>query len=135
MRREIQIIKGYAIHTMLTPSTHIRTVHLVVFMISTHLCRSKPKLICFDEIQQTQSRASTVEPQLAVFFNPQILRTISFGYNVKHPPNSLFPFPVWGFIITDDDCHILSARLWEVTIWLWHLNKETLSSSKPYQTK
>ena len=71
-RREIQIIEAYANPTMLTPPP--RAVHLVVSQISTHLCRSKPKLIWSDQIRKTQLPASTVVPQLCLFQNPKILR-------------------------------------------------------------
>ena len=40
------------------------------------------------------------------FQNPQILRTIFSGYDIMH---TSAPFPVWEFIMTNDDCHILCA--------------------------
>ena len=40
---------------------------------------------------------SMVQPQLTLFQNPQILRTISSGHDVIETPA---PFPVWGFIMT-----------------------------------
>ena len=69
------------------------------------------------EIRNTQPHASTVEnstapstveSQLQSFQNPQILWTISSGHDVIHTSAS---FPVKGFIITNGDCHILSARV------------------------
>ena len=45
-----------------------RAVHLVVCKISTHLCRSRPKLIWLDQILKIQLLLSTVVFQLSVFF-------------------------------------------------------------------
>ena len=52
----------------------------------------------------------------------------------RHPPTQFTPtarpasFPVWEFIMADDDCHILSVRACKK-------DQETPKSSKPYQTK
>ena len=92
-RRETQIIKAYANHTMLT--TTPRKVHLVVSKISTHLCRSRPKLICFDYIRKGQHSS---------FQNDQIFRTSLPGMT-SSPPHTIHSngrptlFPVWGFIM------------------------------------
>ena len=90
--------------------------------------------------EKTQLPSSTVVPQLPVFF--KILKFSDYLFRAwRHPPTQFTPtarpapFPVWKFIITDDDCHILSARAFECTVWLRHLNQKTPSSSKSFQTK
>ena len=114
-RRETQIIKAYANHAILTPPhthPHARTAHLAMSKISTHLYRSRPKLISFDQIRKTQRSALTVWPQQPVISKSSDSQDHLFR---RQPPSQLTPtavqplFPVWGFIITDDDCHILSA--------------------------
>ena len=137
-RRETQFIRAYANHTMMTPS--LRAAHLVVSKISTDLCQLRPKLIWSDQIQKTQLPALMVLPQIVVFF--KILKSSNHFFRVwRHPPTQFIPnacsasFPVWEFLMTNDDCHILSVRVCECTLRLWHLNQETLSCSKPYQTK
>ena len=60
------------------------------------------------EIRKTQARASSVESPTGVFQNPQILRTISSWHDGIHTP---VPFPVWGFIMTNGDCHNLCERV------------------------
>ena len=97
-----------------TPPTHTHTVHLVL-KISNNLCRAKPRLICFDQIRKTQPRASTVKPQLAVFTKSSNSQDHLFKVRFQ-PPTQFTPttvqasFPVWGFIMTDDDCHILPGQ-------------------------
>ena len=85
------------------------------------LClRSLPveiQLICFDQIRKTQLHASNGRTSTKLSFqNLKILKTISSGRDVIYTLNSLqrpwglvLTFPVWVFIMTDDDCHILSA--------------------------
>ena len=63
-RRETQIIRVY---TDPKPSPP-RAVHLQVSKISTHFCRARAKLICFDTIGKTQLPPLTVVPELVVFF-------------------------------------------------------------------
>ena len=127
---ETQTIKAYANHTMLTPPPPLtRSVLLVVSKISTHLCRSRPKLIYTDLIRKTQPRASTVELQLTSLF--KILK-FSGPYlpgmtSTTHPIHSNVrpvPFPVWGFIITEDDYHILSAQKHRVAQSLTNLSNK-----------
>ena len=79
-------VKAYANHTILTPLPH--TANLGVTKISTYICRSRPKLICFNQIRKTQPRASTVEPQLPVFSKFSNSQDHLFRYDVK-PLNSL----------------------------------------------
>ena len=69
-RREKQIKKANANHTTQTPLP--RAVHPIVSKNSTHLRRSKPKLISSHQIRKIQPLTSTVEPSLQ---NPQILGT------------------------------------------------------------
>ena len=51
--------------------------------------------------------ASLVQSQLMSSQNTQILRTIFSGHDVLQ---TSAPFPVWGFIMINNDCHILCAR-------------------------
>ena len=75
------------------------------------------QLICFDQIRKTQLHASNGRTSTKLSFqNLKILKTISSGRDVMYTLNSLqrpwglvLTFPVWVFIMTDDDCHILSA--------------------------
>ena len=139
------------------PHTRARGSHLVVSKISTHLCRSRPKLIWSDQIRKPQLLPLTAVLKLSVFFFVfffcffflflffcflKILKFSSHFFRVwRHPPTQFTPnvrpapFPVWEFIMTDDDCNILFERTCEDTVWLRHLNQETPSSSKPNQTK
>ena len=92
--------------TMLTPSRC--AAHLVVFKISIHLCWSRPeklnrrrngrKLNSMPQWQKLNFLPQWSNLNSFFFFqNPQILRTISSGYDVIHTPA---PFPVGGFIMT-----------------------------------
>ena len=91
----------YTILTLLIPPQC--AAHLVIFKISvgrdpknptTYFNGQNPTLASMAE---TQLSAPMVKSQLTLFQNPQILRTISSGHDVIHPPT---PFPVWGFIMT-----------------------------------
>ena len=77
-----------------------RATHLVVSEI-THICRSRPKLICSDQIRKTQPPASTVVPQLPSFWNPKILRmslsSMTSSTHSIHFNGTSSPFPVWEF--------------------------------------
>ena len=84
-------------HTMLTLPQ--RAAHLVMFKIPIHLCRMRS-----EKLNRTPQR---LKNQLLSFQNPQILRAISSGHDLLHTPAS---FPVWCFIMTDDDCYIISTR-------------------------
>ena len=91
----------------------LRTAHFVVSEISVHLCRLRPKLICFDQTRKTQPRASTVIPQLPVKilkFSGSPLPGMTSTTRSIHSNGHPALFPVWGFIIIDDDFHILSVR-------------------------
>ena len=75
-----------------------RTAHLVMFKISIHLHRSGPeKLNPRRNGRKLNSLPSWSNLNCLFFKNPQILRTISSGYEVIHIPA---PFPVWGFIMS-----------------------------------
>ena len=108
-RRETQIIEVYANHTMLTPPQTRGS--------SFGLCRSRPSKIWSHLIRSEKLNRHL---QILSFQNPQILRTISSGHDVIHTPG---PFPVWSFIMTYDDCRILSARAWHCTILLYTWTK------------
>ena len=84
---------------MLTPPR--RPAHLVMFKISVSRDRKNPTT-SFNG--QNPTLPSKVQFQLTSFQNPQILRTMYSGFDVIHTPA---PFPVWGFIMTNGDCHIL----------------------------
>ena len=88
--------------TMLTPTK--RAAHLVMFKISVG---RDPKNPTTSFNGQNPTLTSMVQSQLTSFHNPQILRTISSRLDVIHTPT---PFPVWGFVMTNGDCHILCAR-------------------------
>ena len=85
-----------------------RAAHLVIFKISIRLCRSRSKKLnrmpLWFNLQLLLQRSRT---QLTSFQNPQTLWTISSGHDVIHTPALL---PVWGVIIANGDCHILSAQ-------------------------
>ena len=58
--------------------------------ISTHLWRSGPKLICFDQIQKNITTRFNGRMSINLSFqNPKILRTISFGHDVIYTLDSL----------------------------------------------
>ena len=97
LRRETQFLKADANHTMLTPS-YPNVWHILWCL------RSQFISACQD--LKSQLHASTVENPTTSFQNPQVLRTISSGYDVIHTPA---PFLVWGFIMTNCNCRILSA--------------------------
>ena len=95
MRRVTRFLKGCGNQTMLPPSPHHHAAHLMVFKISVS---GDPK--------SSTARLSGRKLNSS-FQNPQILWTISSGHDVIDTPA---PFPLWWFIITYDDCRILSAR-------------------------
>ena len=101
-RGDTQFLKVYANHTMLTPPP--RAAHLVMFKNSVS---RDPKNPTTSFNGQNSTPASMVQSQLTLFHYPPILRTISSGHDVIHTPAS---FPVWGFIMTNDDCYILCSR-------------------------
>ena len=82
---------------MLTPTQ--RAAHLVMFKISVG---RDPKNPTTSFNCQNPTRLSTVKIQLSAFQNPQILSHV-----IIHTPAS---FPVWGFIMTNGDGHILFLR-------------------------
>ena len=109
----------------------------MMFKISIHLYRLRSENMIWSDLIRSeklhsllqrsnlQLHLSTVKIQLTSFLNPQSLKTISSGHDVIHTPAS---FPVLGFIMTNGDCHILSARAYAP--WLRDSN-----SSKPYKTE
>ena len=88
--------------TMLTPPP--RMVYVVVSKISIHLRRSGPEKLNRRRRNDTKlnsllqwQKLNSMPPWSnlnCLFF--KILRTISFGHDVIHPPTT---FPVWGFIM------------------------------------
>ena len=91
----------------------LRAARLVVSKISTYLCRSRPKRICFDEIRKTQPRfngwtSNSHFFKIHKFSGPSLLGSTSNTHSI-HSNISSAPFPVWRFIMTDNDCHKLSA--------------------------
>ena len=64
---------------------------------------SKSKEIPWEEVS---TRLNDRKPN-SVFSKSSILITISSGHDVIHTPAL---FHVWDFIMTNGDCHILSAR-------------------------
>ena len=81
-RHEERNTNHNANHTMLTPPQ--RAVHLVMFKISTHLCRSRPKLIWSYQIRKTQMLPSTL-----IFSKSSNFGDISSEYDITQPLNSL----------------------------------------------
>ena len=128
-RRETQFLKAYANYTMLAPIQ--RAAHLGMFKISIHLCQSRS--------EKTQPHASTVENSPARL-NGRILTSVfskssnsqdHFFWVWRHQQPS--PISCLRVIMTNGDCHILSARAYDCTKWLWTWTTKP-SSSKPYQT-
>ena len=106
-RWETQTIKAYANHTMLT----LIRAQRILWCLRSHLISTGRDLNWSAlQFRKTQSRASTVETQLMSFQNIKNLWTISSTTLSIHSDGRSTPFPVWGFM-TDDDCHILPARV------------------------
>ena len=113
-----------------------RTAHLVVSKISTNLCRSsRPNWSALirskKKKKKNQPRTSMVEPQLTILFKilgPSLLGMMSTTHSI-HSNVRPAPFPVWGFIMTDD-CHILSAQAQGCSIWLctWTKRRRVIQS-------
>ena len=102
-------------------------VHLLVSKSSTHLCRSRLKLIWSDQIRQNKLSVPTVDRQLLSSQNLQILMTSLLGMTLLTNSIHSYARPVlfhdWDFIRTDDHCHIIFARACECLVWLRHLNQ------------
>ena len=87
-RGERQFLKAYANHTMLNPP--LRAVHLVLFKISAgRNPKNSTAHLNGRKLNYIFSKSSG--PSLLVIHTPAL-------------------FPVWGFIITDNDCGILSTQ-------------------------
>ena len=105
-RRETQFLKVFANHTMLTPLQ--RAAHLVMFKISVHLRWSRPEKLN----HRRNSRKLNSLPQwsnlnwlffkILKFSGPSLPGLTSFTLQPH--------LPVWGFIMTNGDCHILCVR-------------------------
>ena len=102
---ETQFLKAYTSHTMLTPPQ--RVVPLVMIKISIHLCQSRSEKFNRNLNGRKLYWLQWSNTQLTSFQNPQILRIISSGHDVIHTPA---PFPVWGFIMSNGDCHTLCMQ-------------------------
>ena len=96
-RRETQFLKANANHTMLTIPQ--RVVHFVIFKILILLCRSRS--------EKLNLHASTAEISTTVFSKSSNSQDHLF-WAWHHPLSSLIS--CLGFIMTDDDCRIISAR-------------------------
>ena len=88
--------------------THVRATHFVVSKISTYLCRSRHKLIYFDQIRKTQLRTLKVETQLPVFSKSSNSQDRIFMVRLQSPiqftlttiqPNFLSGCLLWQMII------------------------------------
>ena len=92
-RRDTQFLKAYANHTMLE---------------NLPLPHTRPILWCYKYLLVEIKKLNRYLQWLTstVFSKSSNSQDISSGHDVLHTPAQ---FPVWGFIITDDDCHILSA--------------------------
>ena len=99
-KRETQIIKAYTNHTILTSSPQ-RTTPLVVSKISTHLCRPRPKLICFTQIRIIRPCTSMVEPQLLVFLKSSNSQDHLFRVP-RRPPTQFTPTTVQPHFLSRD---------------------------------
>ena len=97
-KRETRMIKAYANHTILTPP---RSVHLVVSKISTHLCLSKPKRICSDQIRKKPTarfigRTSTTRLFKILKLSGRPLPGTTSAIHLIHSNGYPAPFPAWG---------------------------------------
>ena len=113
--------------------------HLMVFKISTYLCRLTHKVVCFDQIQKTQPCSSTVECQLTRLFKilkfsrPSRPVTTSTTQSI-HSNVCPAPFPVWGGGYYESWWSSYPFRA--DIIWLLHLNKSlTKLNNKIWLTK
>ena len=105
------------------PTTH-NTFCIVLDLNSSLLVETQTDLIWSDPRDSTarfEGRTSTL-----IFSKSWNSQDISSGHDVIYPLNlRRASFPVWEFIMTDHDCHMLSARACECTDWQWHLKLET----------
>ena len=97
------------------PPPPLRTTHLVVFKISIHLCRSRPKNMIWSDPKNSSERFNS-KTQLTRLFQifkfsgpslPSVTSTTLSIHSNCHPA----PFPFRRFIMRNTDCHILSARV------------------------
>ena len=125
--RETQFLRAYANHTMLTFHSLTPHTRCILWWLRSQLISAGRDPNWSPLIRSEKPNRVLQQSNVNSFFqNPQILNTISSGRDVSHQLISLQrPSSViscLGFIMTDDDCHILSARACECSIWLWHLN-------------
>ena len=119
-RRETQFIKAYANHNMPTPTSTAQDLSSSLPVVTQNdLIWSDPK-----------NPTATLEDRNPIpppFQNPNSEDHLFQAW--RHTPYSIHsndyqaPFPIWKFIMIDDDCHILSAPACECAVWLWHLTK------------
>ena len=92
-------------------------IHRLVLCREVRLPNSRPKLICFhirSDLKNPTARfngrtSTTCLFKILKFSGPSLPGTPSTTQSI-HSNGCLALFPVWRFIITDDDCHILSVR-------------------------
>ena len=123
-KKEVQFIRTNANHPMLTsPHTHARRTMwcLRSQFISAYRDPNRYDLI---RAGKNQPPNSTVEPQLKSFLKS--LNSLDHAFRIwRQLPTqfTLASFPVWEFILTDDDWHILSARVCVYPVCLRNLNQ------------
>ena len=86
-KSETQIMRAYANKTILTP---LRAAQIVESKILTHLYRSRPKMICSDQIRKKlHCHYRRLYPNSSSFSKPWNSLALSSGHNVIHPLDSL----------------------------------------------
>ena len=146
------ILRAYAKQYFADPYTYTRTTHLVVSKISTHLCRTKPKLIWSDQIKFFSSDQMR-KPRLPSFQNLKILGTslpdMTSATHTIHSncaSSSIFCLGVyydrWSFpCVRACGCTVWLRHLNQrhracrCTVWLRHLNQRHRVVQSPTKTK
>ena len=105
-RRETQFLRAYANHSMLIP------LHAVVVSKISTPVETKTDLLWFNPKNSNapfNGRTSTdCLFKLQKFSGPSLPGATSSTHSI-HSNGYPDPFPVWGFIMTDNDCHIPSV--------------------------
>ena len=109
-KREIQFLKVYANHIMLTPPQ--RAAYLVMFMISVSRDQKKKKN---NYILQRSKSNSLFQRQNPTDIFQQSKSNWPFSKSSNSQDHHFWhyvihtsvPFPAWGLIMTNGDCHIL----------------------------
>ena len=117
MRKETQLLKAYANHTMLT-QIPTRGASCGIWDLNSSLSV---------ENRKSQPLPSTVDLNYVSFQNPQILRTISSGHDVIH---TSAPFPVGGLL-----WQMMIPRRRKTAPSDYASEIRDPNSSEPYQTK